>query len=209
MREILNLFLFDGLDDHQKKHIVNSLPKPESFKKGDVIYDGITFLTAIGFIVSGSVSAVDGGNGEVVMKNFSGGQCFGAAAVFGSGNSYVSLVRALSDTKIIFISEELLRQIFELYPITAINYIKFLSEKVRFLNNKLSVIACQTAEDSLYRYLSTSATDDNGYAVIPRSMTLLAKLTGLSRASLYRSLATLEQRGLITRENNHIRVNEK
>ena len=41
-----------------------------------------------------------------------------------------------TDAKILFISEKKLKSIFLKYPQASINYIEFLSDKVRFLNKK-------------------------------------------------------------------------
>ena len=81
---------------------------------------------------------------------------------------------------------------------------------MRFLNKKLSVISCSNAEDTVLKYLLSVCDSDNN-AKIPKSMTLLAKTLGLGRATLYRSLESLEKDGLILRENNNIKVikNEK
>ena len=62
--------------------------------------------------------------------------------------------------------------------------------------------------NTVLKYLTLSA-DENGYAAIPKSMTELASMLGLGRASLYRSLESLEKRGIIIRENNRIKVTEK
>ena len=81
---------------------------------------------------------------------------------------------------------------------------------MRFLNNKLCVISCLSAEDTVLTYLS-SVKDNDGYAQIPKNMTLFAKMLGLSRASLYRALDILMQNGSILKENNKYKVikNEK
>ena len=136
--------------------------------------------------------------------------CFGAAALFGGGGKYVSTVAAELPSEIIFLTEKRLTELFKAYPNIAVNYITFLSDKIRFLNEKISVITCQSAEDTVFQYL-LSAKNKDGYAMLPQSMTLLAKMLGLGRASLYRSLDRLEQNGYIKRENNEIKVikNEK
>jgi predicted transcriptional regulator len=81
---------------------------------------------------------------------------------------------------------------------------------VRFLNKKLSVLSCSNAEDTVLKYLS-SVTDGENYALIPKNMTLLSKMLGIGRATLYRTLDNLETSGRILRENNKIKVinNEK
>lgn len=134
--------------------------------------------------------------------------CFGAAAVFGGDKTYVSTITAKSDCSILFITETQLKSIFESYPITAVNYITFLSDRVRFLNNKLCVISCMSAEDTVLTYLLNSC-DSDGYANIPKNMTLFAKTLGLSRASLYRVLDNLEKSGNILKENKNIKVIKK
>lgn len=202
------LFLLDGLQENEKREIISALPEAVKFKKGEIVYSPESFRRAIGFVKSGSVSAVTSNSQQMVMKRIYAGSCFGAAAVFGTADSYVSTVSAAEDAEICFITEETLVSLFEKHPVTAVNYIAFLSDRIRFLNKRLSVISCSDAENTVLKYLTLSA-DDNGYAVIPVSMTELSKMLGLGRASLYRSLEALEKRGSIIRENNKIKVTEK
>lgn len=203
-----NLFLLNGLSSDDKEAIISLFDETIIFKKGELIYSGDSFLRAIAVIVKGKAVAVTNNERKLVMKELPAGSCFGAAAVFGHNKSYVSRVTAQSDTEICFIKESVLTEIFKKYPRTAVNYITFLSDRIRFLNNKLSVISGSDAEDTVLKYL-TSSSDSNGYAAIPVSMTMLAKMLGLGRASLYRSLDALEQSGNIIRENNRIKVIKK
>lgn len=209
MNSLEKLFLFEGLTETEKKKILNSFEKPVAFKKGDVIYSAESFPNAIGFVVSGKAFAVTNNSHSLHMNSFENGACFGAAAIFG-GDKYVSTIVAETDIEVLFITENELKKIFINYPVTSINYITFLSERVRFLNKKLGLIASGSAEDTVFKYLSSSANSEN-YARIPKSMTLLAKMLGIGRATLYRCLDTLEQNGSILRENNKIKVikNEK
>lgn len=202
------LFLLNGLSETEKKEIISSLPAVVNFKKGEIIYSPESFKHALGFIVSGCAVVVTDNSKRLVMKRLSAGSCFGAAAVFGNSGSYVSTVSAVEPCEIVFISEEMLTRLFNVHPNTAISYIAFLSDKIRFLNKKLSLVSCGDAEDTVLKYLSLSAGED-GCAVIPESMTMLASMLGLGRASLYRSLEALEQHGDIVRENDRIRVKKK
>jgi len=210
MFQLENLFLFDGLNSNEKKKIISNLSKPCEFKKDEIIYTAKSFSKAIGILVCGKAFAVTNNGNRVLMNNFEEGTCFGAAAVFGTDDTYASTVTARTAATVLFITEAELSDMFSLYPITALNYIKFLSEKIRFLNSKLSMLSCSNAEDTVFRYLN-SAKDSLGITTIPKSMTQLAKMLGLGRATLYRCLDTLEKQGYILRENNSIKVikNEK
>ncbi len=203
-------FLLKGLNENEIKQITDEFCNPVKFKKGEIIYSDTVFNNAIGFIVKGRAFAVSNNQNKTYLQSFSENMCFGVAAVFGSNKNYISTISAQTDCEVLFITEPKLQQIFENHPKTAINYITFLSDKVRFLNNKLSVISCSSAEDTVLAYLQNSANCD-GYAKIPKNMTLFAKMLGLSRASLYRVLDALEQNGNILRENNKLKVikNEK
>ena len=204
-----SFFLFDGLKREEIEEIICSLPRAVRFNKGELIYSSQGFTRAIALVISGAARAETNNAHRVVMKKFLPGMCFGAAAVFGGG-TYVSTVTAETEAEIQFITEDILITLFEKYPKTAINYITFLSDRIRFLNSKLSVLSCPSAEATVLKYLD-SVTDGNGYAAIPENMTLLSKMLGLGRASLYRSFDSLEKNGHIIRENNKIKVinNEK
>ena len=205
-----NLFIFNNLDSDSINAISKTFPKGQSFKKGEIIYSKDTFKNAIGFVLSGNVVALANNHNEILLKNFTANMCFGVAALFGGGDCYVSTITAKTDCKILFITEDELKSIFNEYPQVAINYITFLSNKVRFLNEKLRVISCMSAEDTLMTYFSSVA-DGDGYTNIPKNMTAFAKMLGLSRATLYRALDVLEKNGSILRENNKLKVidNEK
>ncbi|MBE6787335.1 MAG: Crp/Fnr family transcriptional regulator [Ruminococcaceae bacterium] len=205
-----NLFLLKGLELCDIDQIVKLFPPSNNFKKGETIYSDKVFNNAIGFIIKGKAFAVSNNQNKIMLQTFEQGMCFGAAALFGGKDTYVSTITAKSDCEILFLNEQTLKQIFEKYPKTALNYITFLSDKVRLLNNKLCVISCSAAEDTLYTYFSSVA-DSEGFAQIPQNMTRFAKTLGLSRATLYRALDILLQNGSILKENNKFKVikNEK
>ncbi len=210
MNSLKNLFLFAGLTDAEKDEIISGFSKPCKFKKGEVIYSDDNFRNAMGVILKGKAFAVTNGNSELYMKSFEKGAVFGVASMFCNEAVYVSTIVASTETEVLFIDEASLRSAILKNPQISLNYIIFLSGKIRFLNSKLSMLSASSSEDTLYGYLC-SVSGNNGIAAIPKSMTLLAKMLGLSRATLYRCLDTLIESGKITKENNLIKVikNEK
>ena len=199
------LFLFENLKESEIKDIISLLPKPQLFEKDETIYSASQFKKALGFIIKGKASASTDNSDLLFMKTFSKGSIFGAAAIFGNEDTYVSRIIANRKTEVLFIDEETLKRFFEKYPQTSINYINFLSDKVRFLNKKLQMISCTNAEDAVYKYLIDNM-DSEKLVKIPVSFTLLAKMLGLSRATLYRGFDALEQKNKIKRDKNIIKV---
>ena len=210
MFDLNEFFLFNSLEISEKQVLISKLPKPTYFKKGEVIYSATHFPNAVGIIISGKAFAVTNNGNRLYMNSFSEGTCFGAAAIFGNNNEYVSTITAEVDIEILFLTEEILKKIFLEFPQTAINYIEFLSGKIRFLNKKVGLLSSGSAESTMLNYLTTIA-DNCGNATLPRNMTLLSKTLGISRASLYRCLEALENEGLILKNKNTVKVikNEK
>ena len=205
-----DFFLLKNLKENEKSEIVSTFSSPVCFKKGETVYNNTKFKSAIGYIVKGAATAVSDNQNHTHLKTFSKGMSFGAAALFGGNDCYISKITAKTDLEVLFITENELAVIFEKYPQTAINYITFLSEKVRFLNKKLNVVSCSGTENTVLKHL-TSLADQNGDINNFKNMSLVAKSLGISRASLYRALSDLEQNGYIIKENNYIKVikNEK
>lgn len=130
---------------------------------------------------------------------------FGAASLFGNSDCYISEIIAKTDLEVLFVTEDELTALFSKYPQTAINYISFLSEKVRFLNKKLNVVSSSGTENTVFKYLTSIANED-GEIKSFKNMSLISKSLGISRASLYRAISDLEKNGYIIKENNYIKV---
>lgn len=198
-------FLLKNLSQTEKNEIVLTFSSPVLFKKGETVYSSHKFKNAVGYIIKGSATASSDNPNETPLKTFSKGMSFGVATLFGSDECYISTITAKTDLEVLFITEDELKTLFQKYPETAINYISFLSEKVRFLNKKLNVISCSGTENTVYKYL-TSLADQNGEINNFKNMSLISKTLGISRASLYRALSDLEQNGYIIKEKNYIKV---
>ena len=204
MFDLSNTFLFSGINNTEIEEIKKQLPPPTSFTKGEVIYSTEQYEKALGIVVNGSCKAY---SGEVVKRGFKKGDVFGAAAIFGECEGYVSEIAATSDCVVQLIPEMVLISLFEKYPQTSVNYIKFLTAKVRFLNQKIAQFSSKSVTQKLYAYLVQSANEQR-IITVP-SMTEITRQTGIGRTSLYRCLDELTNEGLIERKNNTIRLCEK
>ena len=79
----------------------------------------------------------------------------------------------------------------------------FLSDRIRFLNRRLATLTAGQTDDKLWRYLQAHR-DAGGVVELPEGMAGLAEHLGMGRSSLYRSLETLIESGLIRREKKQI-----
>ena len=194
MRE---LFLFQGVPEALEKL---ELPDEVGYKKGEVIYGRDNYERALGVLLTGKAEAV--AQEKSALTTFFAGATFGAAALFG-GEEYVSVIRATTDCRVQFLPEEVLRKLFADYPQTAVNYVAFLSDKVRFLNRKIATYTSGGAAGRLYYWLGANC-DEAGHLPAGITMTMLAKMLNIGRTSLYRALEELEKKGLIKKQNGEV-----
>ena len=198
-------FLFEGLSVEEQRAVQAQLADPVCYRKGDAVYTEHAFRRAVGILLSGSVTVR---SKRLVANRLFAGDCFGVAALFGSDDDYVSDITADSDTAILFIPQEQMAQFLGTIPSIAQRYVRFLSDRIRFLNRKLATLTDGDAENRVYRYLSAHA-DDDGTVHLPCSMTELAETLNMGRSSLYRSLDALTAAQILVKNGNTYGINKE
>ena len=118
-----------------------------------------------------------------------------------AGSELLSPVAALTRCNIAFIPYEVALRMIREHPEVGENYIRFLSEQVRLLQEETPGKFGTTTE-RLMTFLRERAVD--GKFRLGFSMKTLASMLGMSRTGLYRAFADLESNGIIRRENKTI-----
>lgn len=195
--ELSEIFLFDGAAEAaamaEGAEIV-------TYGRDEIIYDPSDCRRSLGVVLRGRAEAVSAVQEKAVLSAFAPGDVFGAAALFGMDHPYVSRIRAVGECTVQFLPEELLEHLFLTWPRTAVNYIRFLSSRVRLLNGKIAVLAQNDTEGRLYRYLVENC-DESGRLARRVTKTGLAAALNMGRTSLYRALDSLEKKNLIVRKD--------
>ena len=195
----MNCFLFEGLSKEKTEELISKFGKTVKSEHGAELYR----VKSIGIILSGTAKIIrknDFGI-SVTMRNIGAGEMFGMASVFGEWNSEFSSITAITACDVFYISEQELRQIFAEYPGTALNYIVFLTDRIRFLNRKIDTFSADNTEKKLYEFL-ISLSDGKDTVSLPFGMAELSRRLQIGRSSLYRSIEALEKNNLIKRNKN-------
>lgn len=197
------LFLLDGLTEAQVSQCRQLADIEElDFAKGEVIYDPENAHRALAFVIKGQVRVC---HGRVVMNVLSAGDVFGAAALYGSTEPYPSTVVAATDCRIQLIPQDTVSRWMSAVPRVGENYVRFLSDRIRFLNRRLSTLTAGQTDGKLWKYL-LAYRDADGVVTLSGGMTELAERLDMGRSSLYRSLDTLTDAGRIRRQGKQILV---
>lgn len=199
---LADFFLFRGLSAAEQQRLLQEAAPPESFPRGTVIYSADRFRQAMGVVLKGRVRVTQEGT---VLNRLECGDVFGVAALYGNDDAYVSEVCAATGCVIQFFSQPLLERWMQQDFRLAENYIRFLSDRIRFLNRRIASFTGGDAEQRLLHWLQRHA-DATGRVTLALSMTELSRALDIGRSSLYRSFDLLEQASLVRRDGKTIEI---
>lgn len=177
------------------------------FAKGQTVYSENSFSRSLGIVLSGSlrVTKENADGHAMIMSTLGTGSLFGAAALFNDAEQYVTNITALEASRILFFSQRLVERMLSREPRIAENYIKYLSERILFLNKKLYLLTAGTAEQRLAGFLLDNMPQGQAEE-LPLPMNKLALALNISRASLYRAMDALCRSGAVERSGKKIVV---
>ena len=142
---------------------------------------------------------------EAFLKSVKAPELLGLATLFENEENYISTIVAKSDTKLLVLSENSINSLIMSNPEFSKRLILLLSEKLRYLNQRIDFYTSSSAEGKLRQYLVARA-GDKGYVEI--SMSRLSEILGIGRASLYRALLSLEEKGYAKKQGKKIFLNK-
>lgn len=204
-------FLFSGID----ADVVDTAFASEDcicreFEPDEPIYTRNRFQKSMGLVLTGELKACKtGADGQsVILNTFFAGGIFGIAGLFNNSSQYVSNVIAVKRSRVLFLSEELLHNLFQQDYRIAENYIGYLSNRICFLNGRIDNFTGGSAQGRLASYLlsiSSKSADPLSFE-LPCAYTRLANMLNIGRASLYRALDEFCNAGIIRRDGKVITI---
>lgn len=205
-KAVAGCYLFRSVPADEIREAIRSLRVTVADFPADAdIFTPRTFSRALVIIIDGEAEVFRETGGKKVLMNVLGpGDVFGAASLFADRVTYPTRVRAKTEMRIASVSERDLKALFAQYPKTALNHIAFLTDRIRFLNDRILDLTGRSAESKVARYLS--AEYGKGTFQTSLSMTKLAVSLDIGRASLYRVLQKMRDMGYIAIEDKEIRV---
>lgn len=189
---IADCFLFASLSEDEKRELLKSKVSEVRIKKGETVcLSGSVFIICEG---RASVKA-----GKTLIKELREGNISGCAGLFG-GDS-VSEICALCDLTLAVISRDDMTGLLCSHPAVSMAYIRFLSERIRYLNGRLDDLSGD-AKGRLVSFLCKKDASD-------MTMTELSKRLGIGRTSLYRAVDELCAEGVAERTDKGVKLRSK
>ncbi len=200
-------FLFCDVDVETTKLLLEKCAcKTQIFHKGDEIFTPQTHDPKIGFLVSGkcAVCRKKDDSEDVVLNILEKYDSFGVLAAF-SSEDFPTVVRAMNECTVVFLSKQEIFDIILLCPAISINIINFLANRISFLNRRISTFTCTSAESKLASYILSEHLR-LGTDKIPFNCKRVATIINVGRASIYRALDSLSSEGVILYDTKKINI---
>ncbi len=156
-------------------------------------------------VLSGSVAVM---KNELLMRILSPGLVSGVASLYGDGEP-ISHLKSNTASSLAFLRGEDIRCLIHKDPCFAEGYIKFLTSRIRFLNTRIRAYTSGSAEAKLAFHILYSDENGSGAVDIGVSMSALADMLDIGRASLYRAMESLTSSGAVERNGSSIKIINK
>lgn len=201
-----NSYLLAGLTPAEQETAIAALHATAVvYPAGTIVSSPDTFTHALYFVVSGSLTVTrEDGSASVLLRMLGAGASFGAASLFGCGETYPTTIRARTAVRILAITEGALETLFLHEPRAALAHIRFLGERVRFLNERLNATTGRNVESKVSKYLLDTYGKETFRSEL--NMTQVARSLDIGRASLYRLLTRFSADGAISLSRGTVRI---
>jgi len=159
----------------------------------------------IGFVLDGRIEIAAPQNAhKVLLKTAGKGAVFGIANLYAATDEFPTQISAKTDAKILFASTAAFRNMLESDMTLMKNFLSFLSKKITYLNKKIVSYTAGNTEQKLAYFIYENSVDGIFSADI--SISDIAVMLDMGRASLYRAFDNLESEGIIKRDGRKMYV---
>ena len=176
----------------------------KEFSDGEIAYSQSNGKPQVAFILEGSARVYTSENEEsALLRTLNRSDVFGVANLY-DGEPFPSYIVTATNAKILFVDGETFKTFLESNPIAMKNYLTLLSDKIVYLNKKIAVLTAASAENKLALYIYEHMI--NGEFTPDTSLSELASVLQMGRASLYRAIDELTEKKIIQKQGKKITV---
>lgn len=201
------MFLFRDMDVRALEDELKFIDacSARDFDANGIIQSATAPLGGLAYIYSGTASVLsDDSDNAVLLRNLSCGDVIGASTLYSESSGYSTVIRAEKNCSVFLIPQEQVKRIISAAPRAAENYIRYLTERICFLNRKITAFTAGSAEAKLAVYLLGLPRDLTGKLMLPCTLSELADMLNMGRASLYRSFDSMTKNGILVRAGKQV-----
>lgn len=207
--DLKNCPICSGIPAHLQDAFIDQLDyRVLSVDKGEMIARQGDVVKALYLLVKGSVKTeMTNESGQIIgIENIKAPRPLAPAFLFAESNRFPVDVTALEPSVIILIPKEEVMKQLAINPHFMQGYLKFNANRTQFLSEKLKLMTIKTIRGKLAYYLLQHTASGESSFELDRNQTELAELFAVARPSLARTIAELEEEGIIRHEKKTVYI---
>ena len=200
-------FLFKNIScDLIEKILTDIKIQEKNYKRGEIVFSSSNEDKCIGFLFEGCLE-VRKNRADATPTVINKIEKFGSFGVLSilSIEDFPTQIFAYKNSTVLYISSSDFINLVNNYSQISNNLIKFLANRIVFLNKKIETFSGTRVEDRLSAYLICEAQKYKSNT-FPINYLKTSEEINAGRASVYRALSALENEGIIKIENKKITI---
>lgn len=188
---------FEGITYHIK-----------NFRKGDILAFQGDPCNRLIILLKGSVRGemIDYSGKLIKIEDIGAPRALAPLFLFGTENKYPVEVTANEEVDALFIPKESVLLLFQRNQLFLENYLNTSANYAKTLSDKLFFLSFKSIKQKLASYILRLSASAGNKIVMDRSQQEMADYFGVSRPSLARELAHMQDEGLISVDRKHIAI---
>lgn len=180
----------------------------KKYIKDDIIIEPDSKEINVGIVLSGLVEITSPlKNHKLLLKTSGRGAMFGIANLYEKSDAFPTRINAKTNAEILFIDSAAFRKMLEEDTNMMQGFLAFLSKRIAYLNKKIISYTAGSTEQKLAYFLSENAVD--GIFESEMSISDIADMLDMGRASLYRAFDKLIEEKIIRKSTRRIDIIDK
>jgi CRP-like cAMP-binding protein len=201
-------FLFADVSENDISRLLEGMNiEQKTYRRGDLIFSPDGYEHKVGFVIEGECLIGRQSGGFVPLNSIAAGGSFGILTVFSAREEFPTLVKAKTQCSILFFSADEIKQLVEKSPAVSMNVIRFMAQKINFLNDKIAAFSGGSVEEKLAGYLLELVKKHHALT-FDFNKKKSAEALNCGRASLYRAISSLESEGYISFNEKKINITD-
>jgi CRP/FNR family transcriptional regulator, dissimilatory nitrate respiration regulator len=204
--------LFKSLTINEIESVLSKVPhKVRKFNSGSLIAQSGEQVNSLMIVISGLIKAemVDYTGRIIKIEDIPAPGAIAPAFMFGNKNRFPVNVIAVPDTEVLIIEKSDFLKLLRNNDIILVNFLDMISNRSRFLSDKIKFLNFKTIRSKLAMYILELAGETKVEIKLDRTQNDLADYFGVARPSVARALGELEEMGIIQTHGKYIKLLRK
>lgn len=209
LTELCKTQLFQGMGVKELKVLFGNKPyRLKVFERDTYVAHSQDICHDLHIVVSGSVRGemTDFSGKKLKIEDIAAPRPLAAAFVFGRENRFPVDIIANEPATVMIIPRDILVFLLQNSEIILKNYLNTISSRAQFLSGKIRFLSFKTIREKMANYILMRSEKEDHTFTLDQSHTELADFFGVTRPSLARTLARMEEEGMIRTKRRQITI---